>query len=481
MKMVPSCSTVRIESRELRKRIRHLSAGIRLTSFRLRYGRIAPQKAIRVVRTIPANMANGAGSGWRHARGYAAAKGFRIVHVSVSRLIVFTLGALLCGDLTAQDRFQVQRDRMVRETLAADGITNKSVLSAMRIVPRHEFVAGLHRGRAYEDTSLPIGSSQTISPPYIVGYMTQVLDPQAEDRVLEIGTGSGYQAAVLAEIVSDVYTIEIVPELARSATRRLQRLEYTNVHVREGDGYLGWPEEAPFDKIIVTCSPEQIPQPLTEQLREGGRMIIPVGERYQQAFVLLKKQDGELQQERLIPTLFVPMTGESESLRRVRPDPDRPQIVNGSFEEDENGDGKVDGWHYQRKSLIGDDEPMDGKRYIRFENDVPGDGSQMLQGTAINGLKIAGLRIRYWVRWDSVASGPAATDQAGLVVHFYDRNRKEIAASVFGNYRGSLGWQQARTDVTVPPRAREMILRIGLNGAVGTIDFDKMQMVPVPR
>ena len=379
------------------------------------------------------------------------------------------------------DRFEQLRERMVRVVLEADGISHPAVLSAMRTVPRHEFVSGLHRKRAYEDTSLPIGSSQTISPPYIVGYMTQVLDPQPSDRVLEIGSGSGYQAAVLAEIVSEVYTIEIVPELARSAKRRLAQLKYDNVFVREGDGYLGWPEKAPFDRIIVTCSPEQIPIPLTEQLKEGGRMIIPVGERYQQAFVLLTKRDGELQQEKLIPTLFVPMTGESESLRRVQPDPERPQIINGSFEQDENEDGKVDGWHYQRKSQIASEEAMHGAKYVRFENSDAGDGAQMLQGTAINGRRIGALQIRYWVRWTSVASGPARTDRAGIVVHFYDRNRKEISVTAHGHYRGTLGWQRATTNIAVPQNAQEMILRIGLNGATGTIDFDQMELALIPR
>jgi protein-L-isoaspartate(D-aspartate) O-methyltransferase len=381
----------------------------------------------------------------------------------------------------AQNRFRGQREKMVREVLEADGITNKAVLSAMRLVPRHEFVAGAMRARAYEDTSLPIGSSQTISPPFVVAYMTQVLDPQPGDRVLEVGSGSGYQAAVLAQIVEDVYTIEIVSALAKSATRRLDQLGYDNVHVRDGDGYQGWPEYAPYDKIIVTCSPEKIPEPLTEQLKEGGRMIIPVGERYQQAFVLLTKMDGVLKQEQLIPTLFVPMTGESESLRRMKPDPDRPQIVNGSFEYDDNDDGKVDGWHYQRQATIGTDEPMHGSQYVRFENNVPGDGAQMLQGTAINGRKIGALQLRYWVRWKSVVPGPSPSDQSGLIVHFYDRNRKEIAATVFGRWRGSLGWQQGKSDVAVPIRAREMIVRIGLNGATGSVDFDQLQMFTIPR
>ncbi|MCA9066968.1 MAG: protein-L-isoaspartate(D-aspartate) O-methyltransferase, partial [Planctomycetaceae bacterium] len=255
-------------------------------------------------------------------------------------------GLLACPRCTqAQDPFEAARLAMVAEAIEAEGITNSAVLAAMKKVPRHEFVASGFKRQAYLDSALPIGSQQTISPPYVVAYMTEVLDPQPQDKVLEIGTGSGYQAAVLSEIVAAVYTIEIVPALARSAAKRLKELEYKNVFPLEGDGYKGWPEHAPFDKIIVTCSPESIPQPLVDQLREGGRMIIPVGERYQQSFVLLQKQDGELKQERLISTLFVPMTGRSEDERRVQPDPEHPGIVNGSFELDENNDGRADGWH----------------------------------------------------------------------------------------------------------------------------------------
>ena len=167
--------------------------------------------------------------------------------------------------------------------------------------------------------ALPIGHGQTISPPFIVAYMTEQLDPQPTDKVLEIGTGSGYQAAVLSGLVKEVYTIEIVDALGRRAAADLKRLKYANVHAKVGDGYQGWPEHAPFDKIIVTCSPENVPPALTEQLKEGGRMIVPVGQRYQQVFHLLKKIDGKLVTEALRPTLFVPMTGEAEQRRQVRP------------------------------------------------------------------------------------------------------------------------------------------------------------------
>jgi protein-L-isoaspartate(D-aspartate) O-methyltransferase len=206
------------------------------------------------------------------------------------------------------------RKRMVQEQLTAGwrGITNERVLAVMGKVPRHEFVPADMRAHAYADGPLPIGHGQTISQPYIVAFMTQQLQPQPADRVLEIGTGSGYQAAVLAELVKEVYTIEIVEPLAHRAEAGLKRLSYTNVHVRAGDGYKGWPEAAPFDAIIVTCAPAQVPQPLVEQLKDSGRMIIPVGPAEDQKLVLLRKKDGQLERQSILPVRFVPMTGEAQ-------------------------------------------------------------------------------------------------------------------------------------------------------------------------
>ncbi|MCP5524830.1 MAG: protein-L-isoaspartate(D-aspartate) O-methyltransferase [Verrucomicrobiales bacterium] len=209
--------------------------------------------------------------------------------------------------------FTQMRERMVATQIAAPGrgVTNKSVLRAMREVPRHEFVPEAQRHLAYEDHPLPIGEGQTISQPYIVALMTERLEPRPEDRVLEIGTGSGYQAAVLARLVRDVYTLEIVESLGLRARDDLVRLGFTNVHVRIADGYQGWPEQAPFDAIIVTCSPDHVPAPLTAQLKEGGRMIIPVG-RGVQELILLEKQGAKLVRRSVLPVRFVPMTGEAE-------------------------------------------------------------------------------------------------------------------------------------------------------------------------
>ena len=204
------------------------------------------------------------------------------------------------------------RRRMIDEQLAGPGrgITNHQVLEVMGRVPRDQFVPAEYRRLAYEDQPLPIGYDQTISQPFIVAFMTEKLDPKPSDKILEIGTGSGYQAAVLAGLVSNVWTIEIVEPLARRAETDLKRLGYTNVHVRAGDGYLGWPEAAPFDAIIVTCAPDHVPQPLVDQLKEGGRMIIPVGPNGDQELFLLRKTAGKVVQQAILPVRFVPMTGQ---------------------------------------------------------------------------------------------------------------------------------------------------------------------------
>ena len=209
------------------------------------------------------------------------------------------------------------RQRMVREQLQSVGrdIVDTRVLAAMGKVPRHELVPAQVRPFAYDDRPLPIGNGQTISQPFIVAFMTQALSPTENDRVLEIGTGSGYQAAVLAELVREVYTIEIVEPLAERAKADLQRLGYTNIFVRAGDGYQGWSEAAPFDVVIVTCAPDHVPTPLVAQLRDGGRMIIPVGpERGSQELILLTKRDGALERQSTLPVRFVPMTGTNREL-----------------------------------------------------------------------------------------------------------------------------------------------------------------------
>jgi protein-L-isoaspartate(D-aspartate) O-methyltransferase len=208
-------------------------------------------------------------------------------------------------------RFARQREKMVREQIEERGMRDARVLEALGAVPRHEFVPEGQRRHAYEDRPLPIGHAQTISQPYVVAVMTEVLRVGADDKVLEIGTGSGYQAAVLAKLAREVYSIEIVEPLAERARSDLKRLGYDNVHVRAGDGYQGWPEHAPFDAIIVTAAPDHVPQPLVDQLAVGGRLVIPVG-RFFQELILIEKDAEGVRRQKLMGVRFVPMTGEAQ-------------------------------------------------------------------------------------------------------------------------------------------------------------------------
>jgi protein-L-isoaspartate(D-aspartate) O-methyltransferase len=234
--------------------------------------------------------------------------------VVFSSLLRFQTPASSSSTSAIQDSPAQRKARMsmVETQIAGRGVRDRRVLDALRAVPRHLFVPLEMQPYAYLDTPLPIGHGQTISQPYIVGFMSEALKLRPQDRVLEIGTGSGYQAAVLALLVREVYTIEIVEPLGTSASERLQRLGYTNVKVRVGDGYKGWPEAAPFDAIIVTAAPGHIPRPLLDQLAPGGRLVIPVGESVQ-TLVRVHRTAKGFQKERLLPVRFVPMTGKAEN------------------------------------------------------------------------------------------------------------------------------------------------------------------------
>jgi len=237
-------------------------------------------------------------------------------------LILFCLIVLNCcsrekGVRVNNKNLEKKRKAMVLEQIEERGIKDKRVLEAMEKVPRHNFVPEKYRPFAYGDYPLPIGEGQTISQPYIVALMTECLALEGDEKVLEVGTGSGYQAAILSELAKEVYTIEILEPLAERADGLLQKMGYGNVKVKCGDGYLGWEEYAPFDGIIVTCAPDHIPQPLIDQLAEGGRMVIPVGETYfPQVLKLIEKRDGKIAVQDVVPVRFVPMIGTEVEKRK---------------------------------------------------------------------------------------------------------------------------------------------------------------------
>ena len=409
------------------------------------------------------------------------------------------------------------RRRMVDEEIVGGGITNPRVIQAMRDTPRHEFVPTAYRQSAYYDMSLPIGDQQTISGPFVVAYMTEQLDPQPTDKVLEIGTGSGYQAAVLSPLVKDVYTIEIVEALGKGAEQTLKRLKYDNVHVKIGDGYQGWPEHAPFDKIIVTCSPEKVPQPLVDELRDGGMMVIPVGERFEQMLYRYTKKNGKLVAEPLRPTLFVPMTGVAEAGRQVQPDPLKPEIFNGGFEELAGKDGEPRGWYYCRlmkvvsadeqggsvQSAVGSGSKADsghprpgplpkgegdgpvaapeGKRYLSFTNDTPGRISRALQGFGVDGKKIGQIEVSAMIRGRDIRQGTSGEELPQISLTFYDDNWAIIGRTFAGPYRGTFDWTRVSDKLKVPGRASKCIMHVGLLGGTGEFDIDDVKIQAIGR
>ena len=380
------------------------------------------------------------------------------------------------------DRYTNARERMVREDIAASGVTDTRVLESMRLTPRHEFVAASQRPLAYFDMSLPIGERQTISGPFVVAYMTEQLDPKPTDRVLEIGTGSGYQAAVLSPLVGTVYSIEIHEALGRRARSTLRRLGYTNVVTKIGDGFMGWEEKGPFDKIIVTCSPEEIPLPLIDQLIEDGIMIIPVGERYEQTLVRLQKRAGELERTDLVPSLFVPMTGQAEERRAVLPNGAQPRLANSSFEECLPDSETPTAWYYGRQEVfLENNTSPDGQRHLLLKNSEPGRPAHIFQGFPIDGRSIRELKISYRVRVLELGSGRIPAEKPGVAIRFFDERRTRSTRLVAPLRTFNSDWGLVTSSILVPTWSREAILQVGLMGATGQIEFDEIQIISVKR
>ncbi len=374
-----------------------------------------------------------------------------------------------------RDPWAEARARLVQHEIFEAGVKDPRVCDAMRAVPRHEFVATALRRYAYFDMAIPIGEGQTISSPFTVAYMTEQLQPQPTDKVLEIGTGSGYQAAVLSRLVSKVYSIEIVESLGKHAAQTLRRLGYKNVETKIGDGYQGWAEHAPFDKIIVTCSPEDVPKPLVEQLKEGGRLVVPLGERYQQTLYLFKKVEGVLQAERLQPTFFVPMVGRAEEERVVQADPGEPMLLNGDFK-NIAGDQPV-GWYYVRQGRVETDGRTPGDNCLSFRNDAPGRAAMAFQAVGIDGRVTQEIEISLWVRGQNVQPGSVPEQpQPSLGVAFFNANRQPITRPEIGPWSGSFGWVEKRLRIKVPASARLASVEVGLFGGTGQISVADVAM-----
>ncbi len=376
-----------------------------------------------------------------------------------------------------RESFEILREQLIKNILIPNGIKDARVLQSVGTTPRHEFIPKKLAHLAYQDMSIAIGESQTISSPFIVSLMTQSLDPKPTDKVLEIGTGSGYQAAILSPLVKDVYTIEIVEDLGHHTKQLLADMNYTNVHCLIGDGFKGWPEYAPFDKIIVTCSPEKVPEPLVEQLKEGGVMIVPVGERYQQMLFLMRKVNGKLEREALQPTLFVPMTGAAEEAREIAPDPKNPQLVNGAFELPLINGSRIPGWYYQFGCVaIQDVNAPKGPQVIEFRSTDSKSPSMLLQGLAIDGSAVKKIKMGGWIELENVTLGSSRDQSPSIAIQFFDANRSRIGYNYIGGFQGSRKWKKEEKILTIPPATREAIVSIGLFGSVGVARFDDIHL-----
>ncbi|MBN00409.1 MAG: protein-L-isoaspartate O-methyltransferase [Planctomycetaceae bacterium] len=384
------------------------------------------------------------------------------------------------AETRGQDRYSAARNQLVDQHIQGAGIQNAQVIQSIRDTPRHEFMPFNQRRLAYYDMAVPIGHGQTISPPYIVAFMTDRLDPQPDDRVLEIGTGSGYQAAVLSPLVKDVYTIEIVEPLGRKAAKVFKRLKYKNIYSKIGDGFVGWEEHAPFDKIIVTCSPENIPQPLIDQLADGGQIVIPIGERFQQTLCRFTKRGDKLEREPLEATFFVPMTGQAEDNRKVKEDSSQPKIVQGSFEQTAEGTDLPEGWYYLRQGKVeAEATAPHGDRVLSFENREPGRSAHALQSFGVDGSRVDRVAVNMWIRGEQIKSARGRNQRARAVIEFYSSNRSPVGLVNLGPWTGSFDWKQASKSIRVPPTARLAVIGVGLFGATGELSVDSVSIRPI--
>ena len=382
-------------------------------------------------------------------------------------------GARVESQQNKQEDFKILREQLIMNVLVPNGIKDPRVLKSVGDTPRHEFVPKKYAHQAYQDIAIPIGESQTISSPFIVALMTQSLEPKPTDKVLEIGTGSGYQAAILSPLVQDVYTIEIVEDLGQNTKQFLADMKYTNVHCLIGDGFKGWKEHAPFDKIIVTCSPEKVPEPLIEQLKEGGLMIVPVGERYQQMLFSMRKVNGKLEREALQPTLFVPMTGAAEDAREIAPDPKHPKLINGDFEMPLINDSKIQGWYYQFGCVAAQDpNGPTGPQVIEFRSSDPNSPSMLLQGLAIDGSVVKKIKLGGYIATENVLLGKTKENAPSIAIQFFDSNRNRIGYNYIAGLQGTRKWKKEDKILPVPSATREVIVSIGLFGATGVARFD---------
>ncbi|MGV3606304.1 MAG: protein-L-isoaspartate O-methyltransferase [Planctomycetaceae bacterium] len=371
------------------------------------------------------------------------------------------------------------RQRMVREEIEAQGIKNAALLDAMREVPRDQFIPTHRRNVAYLNVAITYGDGHVVLPPLVIAHAIEQLDPKLNDKVLVIGTGTGYSTALLSRMSKEVFSIEIDRATALTAEETLRRLKYSNIQLKVGDGFEGWKEHAPFQKIIVECSPDTVPPALIEQLDEGGSLLIPVGDDYDQTMYLMKKVNGQLETVSMWPTLLVPMKGRAEELRSSSSEKPRPpSINNGGFEEIVPGSDNLPAhWTYVRQAKVIEGERFpEGNRALQFLNDTPGHLSTAIQAFPVDGKSVSEITLSFRVWGKEIRPGLTRQQLPRLEVRFFDEKRRPCGGDWVGGWFLTFDWVQKTRRFSVPRQAKFAIVQIGLDGATGEIRFDDLRI-----
>ena len=370
------------------------------------------------------------------------------------------------------------RRLMVQEEIAAQGIENERLLEAMREVPREQFIPLYKRNLAYLNLAVTYGDGQVILPPLVTAHLIEQLDPQKNDKVLVIGAGSGYSSALLSRMCREVYAVEIDRNVAATAEETLNRLKYTNVKLRVGDGFEGWQEHAPYQRIIVECSPDSVPKPLVEQLAEGGVLLVPVGTEFDQTMHLCKKVNGELTTVSLWPTLLLPMKGKAEEFRSQSEKLRTPSILNGGFEEIVPKTTDVPAsWAYVRQGrVITDSTCPEGKYSLSFINVTPVVAATALQAFPVDGKSISELTLACKIWGKEIRPGQNRQELPRVEVRFFDEKRRFVGGEWMGGWNMTFNWLPKEHVFSVPRTAKFALLRIGLGGATGEIRFDDFRL-----
>lgn len=367
---------------------------------------------------------------------------------------------------------------MVNEEIAAQGIENQKLLEAMREVPRELFIPLHKRDLAYLNVAITYGDGNVILPPLVTAHLIEKLDPQKNDKVLVIGAGSGYSTALISRMSREVYAVEIDRAVATTAEETLRSLKYTNVKLRVGDGFEGWKEHAPYQRIIVECSPDSVPRPLVDQLAEEGTLLVPTGSEFDQTMYLCKKVNGELTTLSLWPTLLVPMKGKAEELRSHSGLLRTPSILNGGFEEIVPSTKDVPtNWAYVRQgNVVEDSSCPEGSHALSFVNVTRGVAATAIQAFPVDGKNVSELTLACKIWGKDIRPGQNRQQLPRMEVRFYDEKLRYVGGDWMGGWNMTFSWVKKDHVFNVPRPAKFAVLRIGLGGATGEIRFDDIRL-----